>query len=87
MVERQTDVLGFSKLKSTTIHLKLYKGINVYWRFFVKHEIQRMNMNSNVPKSMGSVTETEKKQRVRKSKIIVAMLIKCFVLVANTQHF
>ena len=33
---------------------------------FREHEIQRMNMNSNVPKSMGSVTD-RKKQRVRKS--------------------
>ena len=34
---------------------------------FREHEIQRMNMNSNVPKSMGSVTDTEKKVRKKQN--------------------
>ena len=49
-----------------------------------EHEIQRMNMNSNVLKIQKSFTDQRNKKHFQ---IIEAMLIEYFVLVADIQRF
>ena len=64
----ETNGCPSSKLRSTTNHVKLYKGINVYWRFFVNMKFREWIWIQMFPKvwvqsqTQKSKTKSKKKQ-------------------------